>query len=106
MGENRVITAAQALYLWADYYMGMMENRIPLRKEFTSVHMFAFFPTSLIKVTIKALITLFCQRAVKIIFITSTSFISEYVSVMIIRAVTPRSRSKSILWALRQALIA
>lgn len=99
-GENRVITAAQALYLWADYYMGMTEKLIPLRKDFTSVHILAFSATSLIKVTIKALIIPCCERAVKIIFITNTSFISECVSVMIIRALSPWSHSKSILWAL------
>lgn len=90
-GENRVITAAQALYLWPDYYMGMIEKQFLLRKKFTSVHLLAFSTTSLIKVTIKALIIPCCQRAVKIIFITNTSF-TECVSVMIIRALTPRSR--------------
>lgn len=83
-----------------------MEKQILLRMEFTSIHILAFSNTSLIIVTIKALIIPFCQGAVKIIFITNTSFISECVSVMIIRAATPRSHSKSVLWVFREALIA
>lgn len=94
---------AQALYLWADYYMRMIEKHIPLWKDLTSVHILAFSTISLIKVTIKALIIPFCQWAVKMIFITNTSFISECVSVMIIRAVTPWSRSKSVLQAWRES---
>lgn len=85
--------------------MEMIEKRIPLRKEFTSGHILAFTTMSLIKMTIKALIIPFCQLAVEIIFITDTSFISDCVSVMIIRVVTPWSCSKSILWAFREALI-
>lgn len=50
----------------------------------------------LIKRTIKALITLCCQRAANIIFITNTWFISECVSVMIMGVLTPWSLSKLI----------
>lgn len=100
--ESREITGAQALYLWGDYYMGMIEKHILLRGEFDDIP--AFSTTSLIKVTIKALIIPCCQRAVEIIFITNTSFISECVSVMIIRALTPQSHWKSLLY--REAGIA
>lgn len=94
-GEIRVITAVQRLYPWADDYTGAIEMHLLLRKEFDDI--LAFNTTSLIKVTNKALIIPCCQRAVKIIFNTNTSFISECVSVMIIRALTLRSRFKSIL---------
>lgn len=66
-----------------------------LRKEFDDIS--TFYITRLIIVTIKALIISCCQWAVKIIFISNTSFISECVSVMIIGALTPQSHSEAVL---------
>lgn len=74
-----------------------------LRKGFVDI--LTFYTTSLIKVTIKALIIPCCQWEVKIIFITNISFMSECVSVMIIGALT-HSHALRRFCPIREALIA
>lgn len=68
-------------------------SRLIIMWKWSSIFLFGILTR--IKVTIRALILQFRQRAVKIIFITNTWLISECVSVMIIRVI-PWSHSQVI----------